>query len=271
MTQKALIRAWHLVPKLIRVQCYRMLLRLGRYLYPPSFTGLVHRLPLGLYAKECNRSHRNEATTLQIVGQCTSISAPLWVDEYEEEYPFLIMTALPGQTLDSVFHRLSYPEREQLLKDLKSVISQVRSIPNRSSYAFANSFGGPLVDCRLPVGICGPFHLLSEFHAYLVHKLVRKETKDNIAAVHARLYRPVFTHADLNPTNIIMDRGRLSGIVDWECAGFFPDYWEFTKLMYGTSSSSMIRPFFHDAFIKGVYEEELEAEVQLWNDTPFGR
>ncbi|OJJ51788.1 hypothetical protein ASPZODRAFT_467123 [Penicilliopsis zonata CBS 506.65] len=270
VTQKTLRCLWHLVPKLIRVQCYRVLLKLGSHLYPRSFTGLVHRLPLGLYAKECNPSPCDEGETLRLVEQYTSIPSPLWVDDYQGTHPVLIMTAVPGQTLEAVFHRLSYLEREQLSRDLKTVLSQLRCVPNRTSYVFGNSHGGPLKDHRFPSGTCGPFHLISEFNAFLVHNYVRKETKDKISAVHSRQYRSVFTHADLHPSNILIDRGRLAGIVDWECAGFYPEYWEFTKLMYGAERFPEIQQIIHDAFTEDCYEEELEAERLLWNDTPPG-
>ncbi|KAF7163167.1 hypothetical protein CNMCM5623_008237 [Aspergillus felis] len=269
-TQKTLRSLWHFVPKWIRVRCYRVLLKLGCYLYPRSFTGLVHRLPFGLYAKECNCSDRNEAEALRLVERYTSIRAPLWVDDYQGTHTVLITTAVPGQTLEAVFHRLSYWEREQLSKDLKSVLSQLRCIPNHTPYVFGNCHGGPLNDHRLPSGTCGPFNLISEFNTFLVHRYVRKETKDKIAAVHACPYRSVFTHADLHPSNILIDRGRLSGIVDWECAGFYPEYWEFTKLMYGAERFPEIQQIISDAFTENDYQEEFDAETLLWNDTPFG-
>ncbi|KAB8203290.1 hypothetical protein BDV34DRAFT_227549 [Aspergillus parasiticus] len=176
--------------------------------------------------------------------------------------------------LPMVFHWPRAPAavrtREQLSKDLKSFLSQLRCIPNQTSYCFGNSHGGPLNDHRFPSGTGGPFHRISEFNTLLVHSYVRKETKDKIAAVHAHPYRSVFTHADLHPSNILIDRGRLSGIVDWECAGFYPKYWEFTKLMYCAERFPEIQDIIRDAFAGGSYKEELEAERLLWYDTPLG-
>lgn len=190
-------------------------MKVGDYLYPRSFTGLAHRLPLGLYAKECHRALGNEIETLRLVEKYTSIPAPLWVDDYEGAHRILIMTAVPGQTLESVFHRLSYPEREQHSKDLKAYVSQKRCVPNLASYLFGNSLGGQLKDHRFPSGTCGrPFNSIFDFSAFLVHRYVRQETKDKISAVHGRTYKSFFTHADLHPSNIIIDRGRLAGIVD---------------------------------------------------------
>jgi thiamine kinase-like enzyme len=54
----------------------------------------------------------------------------------------------------------------------------------------------------------------------------------------------VFTHADLNARNILADRAaragerstgggwRVSGIVDWETAGYYPEYWDYTKALF---------------------------------------
>ncbi|CAG8379326.1 unnamed protein product [Penicillium salamii] len=269
--QRNLRYLWHFVPKVIRLQCFRVLIMIGKRLYPPSFTGYMHRLPFGIYAKECYRAPRNEGEALRLVEQYTSIPSPLCVDEYQANNPILIMTTVPGQTLDQVYHRLSYPQRAQLSKDLRNILTQLRRIPNQTSHAFGNTHGGPLNDHRLPSGTRGPFDLISEFNAYLIHMCVSDETKEKISKIHARQYRSLFTHADLHPSNIIIDHGRLSGIVDWESSGFYPEYWEFTKIMYGVQGYAAIEPIMRDVFTEdSSYEEELAAEKLLWYDTPFG-
>lgn len=46
-----------------------------------------------------------------------------------------------------------------------------------------------------------------------------------------------FTHGDLTYTNIIVKGApgsyRLSGVIDWEQAGWYPEYWEYCKLLHG--------------------------------------
>lgn len=45
----------------------------------------------------------------------------------------------------------------------------------------------------------------------------------------------VFTHADLHPSNIIVDErlpSKILAIIDWEQSGWYPDYWEFGKAEY---------------------------------------
>ncbi|OAX85119.1 hypothetical protein ACJ72_00491 [Emergomyces africanus] len=160
------------------------------------------------------------------------------------------MTRLNGHTLGSVFHRISYQEQ---------CVRQLRCIPNWTPYRLASTIGGPIIDHRIPDGTGGPFATESEFNKHLVHQYVGEETKNFIAATHSRDHRSFFAHADLHPSNILIDRGRLSGIVDWECAGYYPEYWKFTKAMFGvwniTDKEKIWRNTFGDD-----YDEELKAE-----------
>lgn len=47
--------------------------------------------------------------------------------------------------------------------------------------------------------------------------------------VSTTAHKILFTHGDLSPTNIIVKEGRIVGIVDWEYAGWYPEYWEFVQ------------------------------------------
>ncbi|KAF2772401.1 hypothetical protein EJ03DRAFT_324815 [Teratosphaeria nubilosa] len=41
----------------------------------------------------------------------------------------------------------------------------------------------------------------------------------------------VFTHGDMSPRNIMVDeRLQITGIVDWEAVGWYPDYWEYINI-----------------------------------------
>lgn len=41
----------------------------------------------------------------------------------------------------------------------------------------------------------------------------------------------VFTHGDIERRNIMVDECRVIGIIDWEYAGWYPDYWEYAQIM----------------------------------------
>ncbi|KAN0119420.1 Protein kinase-like domain containing protein [Hyaloscypha variabilis] len=39
---------------------------------------------------------------------------------------------------------------------------------------------------------------------------------------------PVFTHGDLSSLNVLVREDQIVGIIDWETAGWYPSYWEYT-------------------------------------------
>jgi Phosphotransferase enzyme family len=165
---------------------------------------------------------------------------------------------------------MSYAERYQLADDLSSVVQQLRRIPNHTPYRFANTLAGPMVDHGVLDRIFGPFHTEADFHHHLYHIGIGPDLQQSGATVmHPRDHRSVLTHSDLHPTNILVERGRLSGIVDWECAAFKPEYWEFTKAMYGVWNDPQKEAVMRRAF-DNRYSAELEVEQALWRLTPFG-
>ncbi|KAF9234081.1 hypothetical protein BU15DRAFT_53061, partial [Melanogaster broomeanus] len=38
------------------------------------------------------------------------------------------------------------------------------------------------------------------------------------------------THGDLLPRNILVDGSRITAIIDWETAGFYPEFWEYCRM-----------------------------------------
>ncbi|RMZ81437.1 hypothetical protein DV738_g2159, partial [Chaetothyriales sp. CBS 135597] len=299
---------WLYIPSWLRLRCYLLLGRFGRWFYGLGIEPSVQRLPFGLVLKTCSRyasSSQNEPNALQLVERyASSIPAPRVVDvgKYNGT-TYLLMTRLRGQMLNEVLHLMSYTERDRFADDLGFYVAQLRrQIPNittdtntnknqkkggyidynnnaGSAVLFCNTLGGPVVDHRLPSGSnddgsAGPFHSESDFNAHLTSHL-RCSLAEVVGEEKSIRYdhRSCFTHSDLHYTNLLVDRGRLSGIVDWECAGFLPEYWEFTKAMYGTRQHPVLEAIIRRAFSTvGLqpYEAELEVERKLWACTPFG-
>src|SRR3954452_13593451 len=55
----------------------------------------------------------------------------------------------------------------------------------------------------------------------------------------------VMTHGDLHPRNIIVRDCRIVAILDWECAGFYPEYWEYTKTLSSIRWNNVWVPIIH--------------------------
>ncbi|KFY11324.1 hypothetical protein V491_07258 [Pseudogymnoascus sp. VKM F-3775] len=67
--------------------------------------------------------------------------------------------------------------------------------------------------------------------------------------------------------NVLIDGGRLSGIVDWESAAFMPTYWECAKAMR-TARSEEAKEIYEKIW-GDKFEVELEPERWIWNAFPF--
>ncbi len=57
-----------------------------------------------------------------------------------------------------------------------------------------------------------------------------------------RDYAIKLTHGDLNSFNIIINNDKIAGIIDWEMAGWYPDYWEFTSAWHANVYDEFWRP-----------------------------
>lgn len=233
----------------------------------------TQRLPLGLYSKMADASLSSEPHALYLLEKhAPAVPAPLLLEIFADRQgkEQFVMTAVPGERLKDVFHRMSYAERNRCAEDLAGVVHQLRSVPNDTGRYLASTTGGPITDHRATSTQCGPYDTEDRFNRHLSQG-IGSVLEQNIASMRAVCgsHRSVFTHSDFFMTNILIDRGRLSGVVDWECAGYFPEYWEFTKAMKGVMNNAEGERFFWTVF-GDKYRSELEVEGALWELFPFG-
>lgn len=71
----------------------------------------------------------------------------------------------------------------------------------------------------------------------------------------------------MSMSNLLVERGQLSGIIDWEHAGFKPEYWEYTRAVWSNMNDDKLASDFSLAYDKN-YDEELEGERMLWRLKP---
>lgn len=269
---------WLLLPAAIRVAAYKLLSRVGFLLFgKPDFQASVQRLPMGLYLKHQHSpiTIRNEYNALKLLERHTTVPAPRALDiviqkteDNADESGHLLTTRIPGTTLADCHDMLSDQDCETISTQLANCISQMRDIPMaaNSGAAICNTLGEACSDPRIKDwAVIGPFPDEASFSQHL-------RFSDEPSR---RGHKIVFTHADLNPRNILVERTashagqegwQLSGIVDWETAGFYPEYWDYTKSMFEgfrwpRRHNEMMRRVFSEF---GNYDEELAVETQAW-------
>ena len=112
------------------------------------------------------------------------------------------------------------------------MIQELRSLSPSPGTVIGNVDGGPLHDGRLGSMSHGPFSNVGEFHDHLrggIQSNPRLSPEVNqLIVLHGGHWPLVFTHGDLSSLNILVRGDTVVGIVDWESAGWYPAYWEYT-------------------------------------------
>ncbi|KAM5429544.1 hypothetical protein McanMca71_006831 [Microsporum canis] len=263
-------RLWTFLPSFFRTSVYDILARIGLRMYGPSLSMTVYKLPFGLYLRRGSPyfapKYHVEAHTLQMVEQLTQIPAPRAIDVVATpQRSYLLMTCVPGRPIGQLMNTMTDEQVEQVVTDLKGYISELRRIPRNisSEYSICNSQGGGFLDWRIPDSQREELRFRSEadFNKYLTDPFW-EEIRTRAAKSHDIPHDIVFTHGDLNPRNILAENGRITGIVDWENAGWFPEYWEYTKMHYTVRSLQRWLVDIVDGVFSG-YREELWVENML--------
>lgn len=170
----------------------------------------------------------------------------------------ILMTRLPGQELGDVYNALHADDRD-------AIITEVNTIPD-TMRSWASPWGERICSIRVPNHRIEPCESEQEFHGFILgaasaHSFSSEEESQKTLATARRIndlrHRVVFTHGDFAVHNILVHRGRVSGMIDWECAGWYPEYWEFTTPLRW---SSRIPASFIGPLVTGRYEQELEDE-----------
>lgn len=261
--------AWAALPSFIRAHIYDGLVWIGSRLYGPSLSMVVHKLPFGLYLRRGSprlaTKHEVEAHTLGMIEQFTSIPAPRAIDViHTPRFSYLLMTCVPGRPIGQMLDEMTDEQLDQAVTDLKRYVNQLRQISNKTpEFKICNSVGGGFLEWRIPDSQREELRFKTEadFNRYLSSPL-RAVIREKAAVSHDIPHDIVFTHGDLNPRNILAENGKITGIVDWENAGWFPEYWEFAKSHYTVRSVIRWLADVVDRVFEG-YRDELIVENML--------
>ncbi|KAK2589493.1 hypothetical protein QQS21_012827 [Conoideocrella luteorostrata] len=126
---------------------------------------------------------------------------------------------------------MTQTEKEQVAQQTAEYLSQLRQLqsphmqslcgqPLYSAFLFPTGYG-------VPHGPLGSDDELWEDMAKALEG-VPEATKRRLRTRMPPSAPYTFTHGDLTNVNILVENGKLTGIIDWEASGYFPVWWEFT-------------------------------------------
>jgi hypothetical protein len=159
----------------------------------------------------------------------------------------ILTTRLPGTALENSGDPLHIEVEDPWLFELKKCITSMRTWSSPHAQSICSILGVSLRSSRVPNHIMGPFTDEDELHDYLLspasgHSFnstaVYIKTLAQANCIRKYSHRITFTHGDFKAHDILVgDDGHLSAFLDWESAGWYPEYWNFTTaLRYGKSS-----------------------------------
>ncbi|PFH45959.1 hypothetical protein AMATHDRAFT_70842 [Amanita thiersii Skay4041] len=262
------LRLWLLVSPNWRLRVYHILTRIGLRLYGPTLSPhRCFRLPFNLYAKTSKRG-MTEPDAMRYVSEHTTMPIPRVIDAIPvEDGAVFVMTRISGEPMTGRITGFTEEERSFLASDLKQGFDQLRTLPPPNSGPLICGFDwGSFVCYRINDDPIGPFGTEPEFYQFLYdhwHLKMQDHLKEFGRDVHSKKHRICFSHNDLCPHNIILDDNkRLAGVIDWECAAWLPDYWEYTRACYYCQLGKEWQQMMVDVF--GPWPEELRVEQEMW-------
>ncbi|KAL2760622.1 hypothetical protein ACRALDRAFT_1059596 [Sodiomyces alcalophilus JCM 7366] len=207
---------------------------------------------------------------MEFVRKHTSIPVPRIYEIYHYDGGLhLVMEEAEGGDINTYYGGMTEDQIKTFGRELADYLGQLRSLqPPASGFIESLSLGSSL-DHRLSGTRFGPFHSIADFHTYLRRgrPLEHWENEPDVVRVHStpEKYSVKFSHADLNPRNIMVKDGHITAIIDWEFAGWYPEYWDYTKMYWCE------RPLWAN-FYRAVeeepaitkYHDERAAELAIW-------
>lgn len=216
-----------------------------------------------------------EAITMKFISQNTKIPLPKVLSAFSRKgIVYIVMERMQGRPLAVAWRHMSEQTKLDMLDQLRLLIDELRALPPPADFAVGSCTGESLQDFRQshvpPPVRFGPFTTIHDFHSWLRDGLMQGQADtpdqgdtDAINNMIAKQDGPwpssVFTHGDLNPSNILVRDNKIVGIIDWEMSGWYPHYWEYTSIRIG---SYLINPVWDDCIDKFLtpWPDELEME-----------
>ncbi|KAF9525599.1 kinase-like domain-containing protein [Crepidotus variabilis] len=224
-----------------------------------------------------------EVEALRFVKKNTTIPVPEIYDikpsATEKDFSTLSMQYMEGEMVARKWRFLTPAQKRTFMKMIGSFVQQLRNLKQPSDAGFIGSIeGNACYDTRVcPSKTYGPFvderayndwriSTFDEFgniHEPTARQLqgIRKQMSDN--------HRIYFTHGDISVRNVLIkvhgdgdDDVEITALLDWEQAGWRPEFWEAAKIVYGMDPHGDWCHLAREEIFPG-YENEIQLENEL--------
>ncbi|KAJ5804563.1 uncharacterized protein N7518_000866 [Penicillium psychrosexuale] len=201
-----------------------------------------------------NMEHNTEYTALQYLNRHKPnilVPKPLGLVRMGR-ISLIFMTHMGSTTLGEVWHTLESYQKTSISNQLNTILADLRTLPFTEGTPLGGVAGEGCRDLRRHVRVSEtPIVSLEDFETFLFSS---PHPGGNVFIKFLRQLSPsvtnhsgpriVFTHGDIRPDNITVkltdNDYMVSGILDWEYSGFYPDYYESVRC------TNCLRPYEED-------------------------
>lgn len=180
------------------------------------------------------------------------------------------MDYIEGQSLDKLWPDMCAVQRKEVTRQLREIVEKMRCVVPPPNLIGACD-GTEIRDTRLYFTYhSAPCHDEGGFNDFLLSSLYKQVPPLVRKAFSSRLrtnHRIVLSHCDLTPRNILVKDGRITGLVDWEDSGWYPEYWEYVKFFQRPADNDW-KQYAEDIFPE-LYHDELVDYIAIskWQDS----
>ncbi|KAI9809910.1 MAG: hypothetical protein M1825_000343 [Sarcosagium campestre] len=149
------------------------------------------------------------------------------------------MTPMPGTKLLEVWASMDQSHKDSMIRDYKTILQSLRNLPPPIDAYIGAVDGGPAIDhrsCGIQSG--GAFKTDLELNHWLLSLahpdsalLCQDFYTETIEGSMRDDHTLVFPYGDIGIHNVLVENGRITAIIDWEFAGWYPEYWDYVKMI----------------------------------------
>lgn len=160
------------------------------------------------------------------------VARHLGFEQLEGDMCCLRQSFIAGETLDKAWPDMTSEQKQNAALQIRAIIDTFRGLTPQSQ-VIQSVDEGPAWWLRGMYDVHGgPFYDEASFNqrAYEIFDKapapVKRALKDFMPTGH----RIVLAHGDLAQRNfLITNKETITGLIDWEYAGWFPEYWDYVK------------------------------------------
>jgi serine/threonine protein kinase len=225
------------------------------HLSSPNTTHTIAKLNDNRVAKYGGGIAPVEAESMQYVVENSDVLLPklhgVLTDPLTQQ-TFLVMDFVQGQTLEDLLPSLTQDEKDDIAQLIKIELDKLRALPEpgylgsvgRKACSHGMFWSSSDIEPEFTPLMSGPFENEAAFNDGLLRKLATMPDMappflkflKGLFSEALRNHKTVFTHGDLQPKNIMVQRigskddgnGSFTiSLIDWETSGWYPEYWEY--------------------------------------------